>query len=181
MTHLNGSVIRNNRYLSPDGNDLAASMLFGLANAGRTMQGGIGPVSTPNGQTFKLELSNPVDSGRSLNIERLRVFADTVDEFLELRVNATAGKPSTLLSAVPGKLSAPAGLGLLKYDVNATAMTGGVVQQWKLPFTRGSLYEFDALGTRIVPPGVSVGVQMSNTSGSSSNIVIVVDWIELDL
>ncbi|MFE3443507.1 hypothetical protein ACFXNW_10785 [Nocardia sp. NPDC059180] len=157
--------------------------LWHLTLGGKTFHNGIGPQAVANGNAFKFGITNPVGSGRNLYITRLRYYSNAFDDFLQVRINPTGNLPTTLIPSHAQKSGLPAGLAELRWSIStiANGITGGTILDWSLPFTKNTVSEFDIPSSRVLAPGFSATVQLSNNAGASTNVCAALDWCELEI
>lgn len=180
MTYLPGAVLRGTRIATVDGDDVALPFDLGVSHRGRSFHNGIGPVSVGVGEHLRFYFKNPVGSGRVGYVNRLRFFSDSIDGYLEVRINPTTGLPATQIPSVSQRAGAPNGLAQLFGDVSAVGIGGGGALGWQLPITRGDQNEFQIPGARVIPAGVGISVDFANDAESAGLLSVALDWHELD-
>ena len=142
---------------------------------------GRGPVDVEAAESANLLISNPVGSGKLLQIHRLRGHVTTASEYVAVIVNPTTNLPATGIPSSNRYLGAPAGVADVFMD-DGPAMTGGTLLSYQIPVETSAetFTEFLIYPSIIVPPGFSIGAIFTNTSAGESKVVMLLDWREVD-
>lgn len=142
---------------------------------------GRGPLSVPNGNALRVTIQNPVGSGRLMLIHRFRPWSSTDPEDFTVIANPTTDLPTFQVASGNRRAGAAAGSAVIRVDVG-TQMTGGTTADYRVPISSGasaSFTEFIIYPTVVVPPGVMLGVNVTNPSGSTASMTALLDWREV--
>lgn len=143
---------------------------------------GRGPMSVPNSQALRVTIENPLGSGRLLLLHRFRPWSSTDPDDFGVMAGPTTNLPVFVVASGNRRVGLPAGVGVVRTDVGVP-MSGGIATEYRSPIASGpgttSYTEFIVYPTIIVPPGVTLGVNVTNPSGSTAQMTALLDWREV--
>lgn len=155
-------------------NSLNSQILAVLS--GQVFLSGTGELTLSVAGNVRMVLQNPAGSGKQLYVEKLDVFSSAVG-FAELLVNPTAGVPTAVRPANNVNFgSAAVAVGRVLADTSATtALSGGIDSGVSVGVGVNVLTRYE-LAPIIVPPGVSLGIQLPFTGAANASVNIY--WLE---
>jgi len=141
-----------------------------------------GPCSVPAGQYLLLQLSNPLGSGKRLNIKHVTggTSASISASNMILNVLKNASFPETGVTIIPGNtnLGFPdTSLAIAKYIIKDADAGGSLL--WTYMVTGGT--QADYSGLLIMPPNSRIVISLNNTDNRTNTFAATICWSEEEL